>query len=92
MGIMAKLIKQQPASRTETSSPVLPREYKCNAEHKMTTADAQTPATSGVGIILPPVGKCHQAMKQEEDPHVAKAFKELEALQQPGEPNQAYEQ
>jgi len=58
----------------------------------MTTADAQTPTTSGIGIILPPVGKRPQAMKQEEDPHVAKAFEELEAPQQPGEPNQAYEQ
>ena len=56
----------------------------------MTTADAQTPATSGVGIILPPVGKRHQVMKQEEDPHVVKAFEELEAPQQPEETNQAY--
>ena len=33
MGIMAKLIKWQPASQTGTPSPVLPREYKHNAEH-----------------------------------------------------------
>jgi len=58
----------------------------------MTTADAEMPATSGIGIILPQVGKHHQAMKQKEDPHVAKVFEELEAPQQPGEPNQAYEQ
>jgi len=58
----------------------------------MTFADIQTPATSGVGIIIPPVGKCPQATKWKEDLHVAKAFEELEAPQQPGEPNQAYEQ
>ena len=88
---MAKLTKQQPTSRTETPPLVLPREYKRNVDHQMTFADIQTPATSGIGIIIPPVGKRPQA-KQEEDLHVAKAFEELEAPQQPGEPNQAYKQ
>jgi len=91
MGIMAKLIKQQPASQTGTPPLVLPREYKRNVDHQMTFADIQMPATSGVGIIIPPVGKRPQA-KREEDLHIAKAFEELEAPQQPGEPNQAYEQ
>jgi len=90
-GIMAKLIKRQPASRTGTP-PVLPREYKHNVNHQLTLADIQMPATLGIGIIIPPVFKCLQAMKREEDLHIAKAFEELEAPQQPGEPNQAYEQ
>ena len=45
------------------------------------------PATLGIGIIIPPVDKRPQGTKWEEDLHIAKAFEELEASQQPGEPN-----
>jgi len=53
MGIMAKLIKRQPASWTGTPPLVPSREYKRNVNHQMTFVDIQMPATLGIEIIIP---------------------------------------
>ena len=59
----------------------------------MLAADAQAPATSGVGILIHHEVKHPQEVKSKvEDAHIAKAFEGLKAPQQPEESSQAYEQ